>query len=64
MEENARIFKEHTTYERPGFIPSPHYVREMKRAGALRQDWRPGDPLDPFAVDERYLRQYWPKGDG
>jgi hypothetical protein len=63
MRENARIFREHTTYERPGFIPSPHYVREMKRAGALDADWKPGDPLDPFAVDRRYLQQYWPKGD-
>jgi hypothetical protein len=58
---SAETFEQITTFERPGFVPSPNYIREMKRAGALRQDWQPGDPIDLFEVDRRYLQKWWPK---
>jgi hypothetical protein len=63
MRQNAETFQRITTFERPGFVPSHHYVREMKRAGILDPDWSPGDPIDVYEIDEAYLRQYWPKGD-
>jgi hypothetical protein len=62
MKATAATFREITTFERPGFIPSPHYIREMKRAGALPRDWQPGDPIDLFEVERRYLQKWWPKG--
>ncbi len=39
-----------------GFKPRDFYVREMKRFGALPQDFEPGvDTLDPWATDRRYF---------
>jgi hypothetical protein len=39
-----------------GFVPRDFYVREMKRFGALGEDFDPErDTLDPWKVDKRYF---------
>ena len=46
-------------FDMPGFRPSPHYVREMKRYGILPDDFDVADPIDVYATDERYWRSLW-----
>jgi hypothetical protein len=47
-----------------GFIPNDHYIREMKRYGVLRADWKVGDPIDVYALDQAYWRSLWYVPDG
>ncbi len=48
-----------------GFKPRPYYVREMKRFGALDEDFDPSrEALDPYATDRRYFRNIYRKGPG
>ena len=42
-------------FDMPGFRPTTHYIREMKRYGILPRDLEPTDPVDPYATD----RAYW-----
>ena len=47
-------------FDMPGFRPSPHYIREMKRYGILPPAFDPaGDRLDVYATDEKYWRSLW-----
>jgi hypothetical protein len=47
-------------FDMPGFIPNDHYVREMKRCGALDRNWTPADgPFDVYACDQRYYELFW-----
>ncbi len=48
-------------YWQDGFIPADCYPRELKRYGALDPAWQVGDPVDWFAVDERYFRLFHPR---
>jgi hypothetical protein len=54
-------------FDMPGFRPTTHYVREMKRYGVLPADFDVSkDPVDVYAVDRAYWRSLWyqapPKG--
>ncbi len=46
-------------FDMPRFVPNAHYLREMKRCGALPTDWTPGEPIDPYRIDEAYYRLFW-----
>ncbi|MCY3022998.1 MAG: hypothetical protein NTW87_28815 [Planctomycetota bacterium] len=47
-------------FDMPGFKPNEHYVREMKRYGALPTALDPSkDSLDVYQTDERYWRSFW-----
>ena len=45
-------------YWQEGFVPATFYPRELKRYSALDPDWQPGDPVDWFAVEDRYFRSF------
>jgi hypothetical protein len=42
----------------PGFQPNVHYLREMRRFGALPATPPPGERVDPYQADEAYWRQF------
>ena len=47
-------------FDMPGFVPNPHYLREMKAYGILPADLDPSrTKIDPYAVDEAYWRSFW-----
>jgi len=47
-------------FDMPGFRPSEHYVREMKRYGILPPSFDLGeDPIDVYATDRAYWRSFW-----
>jgi Hydrazine synthase alpha subunit middle domain len=46
-------------FDMPGFRPRDAYLREMKRYGVLPQGLKPGQPIDPYAVDRAYWRSLW-----
>jgi len=47
-------------FDMPGFRPSRHYVREMKRYGVLPADFDPTkDPIDVYETDRAYWRSVW-----
>ncbi len=46
-------------FDMPGFIPTPTYVREMKRFGILPQEHDPSGPIDVYATDRAYWRSLW-----
>jgi len=47
-------------FDMPGFVPSEHYVREMKRYGVLPASLDPNaKPIDVYATDEGYWRLFW-----
>ncbi len=43
-------------FDMPGFQPSPHYIREMKRYGILPENHSPDDPIDVYQTDRAYWR--------
>lgn len=45
-----------TRFEFKEFQPSPHYIREMKWYGVLKN----GEPPDPYELDREYWRMFWP----
>jgi hypothetical protein len=48
-------------FDMPGFRPNEHYVREMKRYGALPAAWDADrDPMNVYEVDAAYWRSFWP----
>jgi hypothetical protein len=55
----AEQLEENKRYTMDGFVPNEHYIREMKRYGALDPGYEPGDPVDWFEVDDRYFRLFW-----
>ena len=47
-------------FDMPGFRPSPHYVREMKRFGILAADFDLAeDPIDAYTLDREYWQSLW-----
>ena len=38
------------------FYPSYGYVKKMQEIGLLPKDWNPKTPLDPYKIDEAYIR--------
>ena len=47
-------------YDLPGYRPSKHYVRWMKRFGALPDSFDLAkDPIDPYETDQAYWRSLW-----
>ena len=52
-------------FDMPGFRPTAHYIREMKRYGILPKDLPPDAPVDIYATDQAYWRSFWyvPKKD-
>jgi len=51
-------------YGMPDFKPNRQFIREMKRFGVLAADFDPAsDPIDVFAVDRKYWRQFWYQAD-
>ncbi len=46
-------------FDMPGFVPRPEYLREMQRYGVLPPDWKPGQPVDPYELDQAYWRSLW-----
>jgi hypothetical protein len=52
LDENKR-------FDMPGYRPSVHYVREMKRYGILPDGLGPNDPVEVYATDRAYWRSFW-----
>ncbi len=47
-------------FDMPGFVPSEHYVREMKRYGVLPATAATAArPIDVYATDDAYWRLFW-----
>jgi hypothetical protein len=47
-------------FDMPGFRPTTHYVREMKRYGVLPAGFDvTKDPVDVYEVDRAYWRSLW-----
>jgi hypothetical protein len=47
-------------FDMPGFKPSPHYVREMKRYGILPNSFDvTRDPLNVYETDQTYWKSFW-----
>jgi hypothetical protein len=47
-------------FDMPGFRPSPHYVREMKRYGVLPASFDLSrDPLNVYETDQAYWKSFW-----
>ncbi len=46
-------------FDMPGFRPRQDWVREMKRYGVLPESLGPSDPIDAYAVEERYWESLW-----
>ncbi len=52
-------------YFQPGYKPTYWYIREMKRFGALPEDFDPTrQELDGYEVDRRYFQNIYRKGPG
>jgi len=55
-----RALDEVKRFDMPGFRPSRHYVREMKRYGILPPGLEAArEPIDVYATDETYWRSFW-----
>ena len=59
IRETADALNRTGRFSMPGFIPGPHYLREMKRYGILDQDYREGDPIDVYALEKKYWESFW-----
>jgi hypothetical protein len=47
-------------FDMPGFVPSEHYLREMKRYGVLPPDFNPATTkVNPYDLDRKYWQQFW-----
>jgi len=55
----AEQLKTHKRFGMPGFRPNEHYIREMRRFGALPQKLGADDPIDVYAADKTYWRSFW-----
>ena len=48
-----------TRFDKPGFVPRPEYVREMKRYGILDDRFILGrDPIDVYRTDRKYWTSF------
>ena len=64
MRDSKRELERIKRFDMPGFCPSPHYVREMKRYGILPADLSPDARVDVYATDQAYWRSLWYKPPG
>ena len=46
-------------FDMPGFRPSEHYIRELRRYGVLPADLAQDAPIDPYKADEAYWQSLW-----
>jgi hypothetical protein len=46
-------------FDMDDFMPSVHYLRELKRYGILPPTHEQSDPIDCYAVDKAYWRSFW-----
>ncbi len=46
-------------FDMPGFIPRADYIREMRRYGLIDKTYKPGDPIDCYALDRKYWESMW-----
>lgn len=47
-------------FEREGFSPTTHWVREMKRYGVLPRDWSmPDSGFSVYDTEDDYFRSFW-----
>ncbi|MFP4381889.1 MAG: hypothetical protein ACLFUS_15425 [Candidatus Sumerlaeia bacterium] len=53
-------FEESKRFNMPGFVPNPHYTREMIRYGVLPDDFDLSREkyFDPYLVDDQYFRAF------
>ena len=64
IRDTGKRLDEITRYDRPGFIPNEHWLREMKRFGILPADLDPKvTPVDPYKTDKKYWESLWYKPD-
>lgn len=54
----ARTLDQDKRFDMPGFQPNAHYLREMRRFGALPAPPPPGERVDPYQADEAYWRLF------
>jgi hypothetical protein len=54
------ILESNPRFDMPGFRPSEHYVRELKRYGVLPACFDTDrDPIDVYETDRAYWRSFW-----
>ena len=46
-------------FDMPGFQPTPHYLREMRRFGILPADFPNSRPADGYTLDRKYWQSLW-----
>jgi len=46
-------------FDMPGFRPSKHYIRELRRYGVLPANLAHDAPIDPYEADEAYWQSLW-----
>jgi hypothetical protein len=46
-------------FDMPDFVPSRHYLRQMKQFGILPADHDDSKPVDCYALDQKYWRSHW-----
>jgi hypothetical protein len=54
-----RYLDEVKRFDMKGFRPHQPWIREMKRYGVLPASHRPADPVDVYAVEQRYWESLW-----
>ncbi len=55
----AKRISEIKRFDMAGFQPRADWWREMKRYGVLPTTAKPGDPLDVYAVEQKYWHSLW-----
>jgi len=46
-------------FDMPDFVPSPHYLREMKRFGILPANHDDAEHVDCYELDQKYWKSFW-----
>ena len=46
-------------FDMPGFVPRSDYMREMRRYGLVNKTYKPGTPIDCYALDRKYWESMW-----
>lgn len=58
--EGKNVLDSIKRWDMPGFKPHPYYIREMKRFGALPEDYdRDKNTVDLLAVEKKYFESSW-----
>lgn len=50
---------QNTRFDMTDFKPRADWVREMKRYGMLPERFTPGEPIDVYAVEQKYWESLW-----